>query len=62
MESFGFMLFGVGFLLFVVNIIMRSEKEDYQRKLNEQREFGYQIPVEDRLHRKPKKSRTSPTT
>lgn len=32
---------GLGFFLFVIWMIQLSEERMYQRKLNEQREFGY---------------------
>lgn len=39
-----FMVFGLGFFLFVVLMIERSEERSYQRRLNEAREFGYGGP------------------
>lgn len=35
-----FLLFGLGFFLFVVLIINRDNREQYERRLNEKREFG----------------------
>lgn len=37
----GFFVFGLAFFLYVVGMTQRSEDRMYQRKLNEQREFGY---------------------
>lgn len=41
LQSIGFMVFGLGFFLFVAWIIFRQDTIDYDRKLNERREFGY---------------------
>jgi hypothetical protein len=41
MEYF-FMFIGLGFFLFVIWMIQVGEERMYQRKLNEQREFGYE--------------------
>lgn len=40
METFLF-IFGLGFFLFVTWLIVSSERETYQRRLNEAREFGF---------------------
>lgn len=46
-----FLLFvGLGFFLFIVVLALRTEREDYSRKLNEQREFGFRFP-HPRKHR-----------
>jgi hypothetical protein len=39
-----FIVFGLGFFLFVIRLVLTTEERDYNRKLNEQREFGYPIP------------------
>lgn len=43
--SMFFMLFGLGFFIFVVWKIEKSEDDRYQRRLNEAREFGYKKPL-----------------
>lgn len=48
------MLFGLGFFIFVMNTIRKDDREYYDRKLNEAREFGYQ---ESKLHREATKPR-----
>lgn len=55
--EFLFLLIGLGFFLFVINIVLNSDRESYARKLNEQREFGYQAisgdpPRTDARHKK----------
>lgn len=38
--AFGFMLFGLSFYLLVVLVIIRDNRESYDRRIAEQREFG----------------------
>ena len=52
MEEFGFLFIGLGFFLLVVLIILRSDREDYNRRLNEQREFGFRFDMKERPQRK----------
>lgn len=40
-SAIGFLAFGLGFFLFVIYMIVRSEREAYDRRLNEAREFGF---------------------
>lgn len=44
---------GLGFFLYVMFIIERYDEKRYERKLNEQREFGYK-KTQRRFHRDPK--------
>lgn len=37
-----FMVFALGFFMFVIHYVVRSQDRDYERKLNEAREFGFQ--------------------
>lgn len=39
-----FMVFGLGFFIYVVWMVENSEERTYQRKLNEAREFGKHPP------------------
>ena len=39
--EFFFMIFGLGFFLFAVHYIVRTEERDYQRRISEAREFGF---------------------
>ena len=41
MEYF-FMFIGLGFFISIIWMVQVAEERMYQRKLNEQREFGYQ--------------------
>ena len=38
--AYGFMLFGLFFLIYVLTLVTRDEEARYARKLNEAREFG----------------------
>lgn len=42
MQEFAFMVFCLGFFLLVIKIVLSQDDKEYNRKLNEQREFGYQ--------------------
>lgn len=35
---------GLGFFIFIIWMVQVAEERMYQRKLNEQREFGYEGP------------------
>lgn len=37
-----FMLIGLGFFIFIIWMVENAEERNYQRKLNEAREFGFQ--------------------
>lgn len=39
--EFLFLLVGLAFFIYILNVIQSSDREDYHRQLNEQREFGY---------------------
>ena len=41
MEEITFLVFGLGFFLYCIHIIERSSDKEYNRKLNEAREFGF---------------------
>jgi hypothetical protein len=49
MENILFFI-GLGFFIFVIWMVQVAEERMYQRKLNEQREFGYED--QKRKHRK----------
>ena len=36
-----FMLIGLGFFIFIIWMVEAAEERNYQRKLNEAREFGF---------------------
>ena len=40
-QAFVFMAFGLGFFIFVIWIVLSSDRESYNRRINEMREFGY---------------------
>lgn len=58
--SMFFMIFGIGFFIYVVWKIELSEDARYQRRLNEAREFGYKErlnpPLPSKKDTKTKKS------
>ena len=37
------MLIGLGFFIFIIHLVTNGEDRDYQRRLNEAREFGYDL-------------------
>lgn len=37
-----FMIFGLGFFLFAIKMVLSENDKEYNRKLSEQREFGYE--------------------
>lgn len=39
--AYGFMTFGLGFFLFVIGWVVLSEREAYNRRISEAREFGF---------------------
>ena len=39
--ALAFMIFGLGFFLFVVYIILHSNREGWERRVMEAREFGF---------------------
>lgn len=39
--DFFFMFIGLGFFLFIIWFVVQQHDKEYNRKLNEQREFGY---------------------
>lgn len=41
--AIAFMLFGLGFFTLMTIVILRDDKVNYQRRLNEQREFGFRF-------------------
>lgn len=41
LDSWAFMLFGLGFYLFVIRMIVRDDESRYNRRLGEAREFGF---------------------
>ncbi len=41
-----FMVFGLGFFIYVIWMVQVAEERTYQRKLNEAREFGTHVPQE----------------
>lgn len=47
MELF-FMLFGLGFFTWVIQYTARQSDKDYERTLNERREFGVHRPQKKR--------------
>lgn len=47
-----FMVFGLGFFLYVMHLTNRDEQIRYQRWLNEAREFGYRPPTKKRRFRR----------
>lgn len=42
MEELAFMIFGLGFFLFVTLIITRDHRESWERRIMEAREFGFE--------------------
>lgn len=40
--EFFFLFIGLGFFLFVIWLVVNTEERDYNRRLNERREFGYE--------------------
>ena len=42
MEYF-FMFIGLGFFIYIIWMVQVAEERSYQRKLTEQREFGFQL-------------------
>lgn len=48
-----FMIFGLAFFMFVVWLMTATEKEQYQRRVNEMREFGTEL-----LHRRKDRRKT----
>lgn len=65
METFVFMVFGLGFFLFAVYVCVHDNRQqqirqdrrddiEYNRTLNERREFGYET-VEEAIRNKPKR-------
>lgn len=40
-DSFVFMVFGLGFFLFCIWMVLHQSNLEYNRMLNERREFGY---------------------
>lgn len=45
--EFIFMIFGLGFFIFVIWMVESSDERRYQRKLMEHREFGRQVINDD---------------
>ncbi len=43
-DATGFMLFGLGFFIFVVWLVIHTSNVAYERRLNEAREFGFGGP------------------
>lgn len=39
--SYGFLIFGIGFFIFVMHYVTTDEKKQYKRRLKQAREFGY---------------------
>jgi len=39
--ALAFMVFGLGFFLFVIFILTRSDRQEWERRLMEAREFGF---------------------
>lgn len=50
-----FMVFGLGFFLLVMMIILRDDKVSYERRLNEKREFGVELPRDQNAKRHQRK-------
>ena len=42
MEDFFFMFIGFGFFAWILRLVIHESDKDYNRELNERREFGYQ--------------------
>lgn len=54
MNDFVFLVFGLGFFLYVFIVIERSNDKQYERRLNEMREFGlHQEEQKKRFGKKP---------
>lgn len=51
MPELAFMLLGLGFFLFAVKMVLMENDKEYNRKLSEQREFGYPAIREKREKR-----------
>lgn len=52
MEMF-FLFIGLGFFLLCIKIVLSSEKEEYQRRVNEMREFGFRFDQKERTKKQP---------
>lgn len=50
--SFAVLFVGLGFFLFVTYIIRTDHRESYERRLNEQREFGFRFDPDRKSKRK----------
>lgn len=55
MEEFFFLLLGLGFFVYIIILVERSEERMYQRRLNEAREFGYRDSKIQKEAQDPKK-------
>lgn len=51
MLELAFMVFAFGFFLFIIKMVLNQDDKEYGRKLNEQREFGYQAIKDKRAKR-----------
>lgn len=40
-RSFGFLCFGLAFFVFTIWLVLHQSNKEYDRMLNERREFGY---------------------
>lgn len=54
-EAVAFMLLCFGFFLLITTIILRDNEREYNRRLNEKREFGVELPRDHNAKRHQRK-------
>lgn len=49
--AMGFMLFGLGFFVFIMLVVLRTHTSDHERRIMEIREFGFRDTPKSYLRR-----------
>jgi hypothetical protein len=55
LASLGFLLIGLGFFIFVIRMIERDDRVEHERRIMEQREFGFREVTQAYADRSKKK-------